>query len=214
MDPIQYVDPTGHTLVARVPRRGAAAIASGSELVVEEDQRAVLLREGGTPEVFAPGRHPLAGGGSPPEGESSFQAVVVFTSAKTFADLKWGTREPAAYRDPELGPVRLRAFGNYAVRIGDPGRFVAELVAGRDLATGDGVERHLKGVIAARLSDALAETLGSILDLPRAHDDLTEGLRARVADDFAGIGVDLEDIALGAVTPPREVRARIARRGA
>ncbi len=42
-------------------------------------------------------------------------------------------------RDPEFGPMRLRAFGTYAIRVTDPASFLPEIVgtdgeftAGRD----------------------------------------------------------------------------------
>ena len=36
--------------------------------------------------------------------------------------MKWGTQNPIMMRDPEFGPVRLRAFGTYALQVTDPAR--------------------------------------------------------------------------------------------
>ena len=133
MEVIQYVDPTGQTMVARWPSQGTKAIQLGSQLVVEESQQAVFFRDGKALDTFGPGRHTLATQnlpfltkilGLPFEGKSPFQAAVVFTSTKTFIDLKWGTKEPVVYRDQELAMVRLRAFGKFAVRISNPQLFV------------------------------------------------------------------------------------------
>ncbi len=134
---LQHVDPTGSTMVARVPSSGTAAIELGSQLIVEESQQAVFFRDGKALDTFGPGRHtlatmnlPLLGKilGLPFEGKSPFQAAVVFVSTKTFLDLKWGTKEPVAYRDKELSMVRLRAFGKFAVRIANAQQFVNEVV--------------------------------------------------------------------------------------
>ncbi len=51
---------------------------------------------------------------------------------KTFTDLKWGTREPVAFRDAELDMVRLRAYGTYATRVSDPQLFVNVLVGSQE----------------------------------------------------------------------------------
>ena len=207
MEVIQYVDPTGQTMVARVPREGTAAIQLGSQLVVEESQRAVFLRDGKALDTFDPGRHTLATGnlpfltrvlGLPFEGKSPFQAAVIFTSSKTFTDLKWGTKEPVVYRDNELAMVRLRAFGKFAVRIDNPQQFVNELVGTQGIYTTDGVEAYFKDVIVARLTDLLGENLQSIFDLPKVYDELGMGLKARVSDDFAKYGIELVDLFLGA----------------
>ena len=59
--------------------------------------------------------------------ESPFKAEVYFFNTKHFTDLKWGT-EPDHRARPEFGPVRLRAFGTYEIRIADPATFLREIV--------------------------------------------------------------------------------------
>lgn len=221
MKVIQYVDATGQTMVARVPRRGTEAIQLGSQLVVEESQEAVFFRDGKALDTFGPGRHTLATQnlplltrvlGLPFEGKSPFQAAVVFVSRKTFLDLKWGTKEPVVYRDRELAMVRLRAFGKFAVRITDSQVFVNGVVGTMGVYTTDGVESYFKDVIVARLTDVLGENLQSVFDLPMVYDELSMGLKARVADDFSKYGIELVDLYLGAITPPPEVQKLIDER--
>ena len=221
MKVIQYQDLTGHTMVARYPAKGTSAIKLGSQLIVEESQLAVFLRDGKALDTFGPGRHTLATMnlpllakllGAPFEGKSPFQAAVIFLSAKTFIDLKWGTKEPVVYRDQELAMVRLRAFGKFAVRISNAQHFVNEIVGTQDIYTTDGVESYFKDVIVARLTDLLGESLESIFDLPKVYDELSMGLKSRVHDDFSKYGLELVDLYLGAITPPPEVQRQIDER--
>ncbi|HET9227009.1 MAG TPA: SPFH domain-containing protein, partial [Thermoanaerobaculia bacterium] len=111
MDVIQHQDRSGQTMVARWPANGTADIRLGSQLIVEESQQAVFFRDGKALDTFGPGRHTLATQnipilasifGIPFGGTSPFQAAVVFVSTRTFLDLKWGTKEPVAFRDQEL----------------------------------------------------------------------------------------------------------------
>ncbi|HRC86093.1 MAG TPA: SPFH domain-containing protein, partial [Thermoanaerobaculia bacterium] len=215
MQVLQYQDPTGNTMVARVPAEGTAAIQLGSQLIVEESQQAVFLRDGKALDTFGPGRHTLATENLPLlttllslpfGGKSPFQAAAIFVNSKTFVDLKWGTKEPVVYRDRELAMVRLRAFGKFAVRIANPQLFVNTLVGSMGLYTTDGVESYFKDVIVARLTDLLGETLQSIFDLPKLYDELGMALRSRVSEDFSRFGIDLVDLFLGAITPPEEVQ--------
>ncbi len=221
MEIIQHIDPTGQTMVARVPSKGTSAIKLGSQLIVEESQQAVFFRDGKALDTFGPGRHTLATMnlplltkllGVPFEGKSPFQAAVVFVSAKTFLDLKWGTKEPVVYRDSELAMVRLRAFGKFAVRVANAQHFVNEVVGTQGVYTTDGVEAYFKDAIVARLTDLLGENLQSIFDLPKVYDELAMGLKARVADDFGKYGIELVDLYLGAITPPEEVQKLIDER--
>jgi membrane protease subunit (stomatin/prohibitin family) len=221
MDVIQYHDPTGQTMVSRWPADGSAAIRLGSQLIVEESQQAVFLRDGKALDTFGPGRHTLATQnvpllaslfGIPFGGTSPFQAAVIFVSTKTFVDLKWGTKEPVIYRDRELAMVRLRAFGKFAVRVVNAQQFVNTIVGTMSAYTTDGVANYFRDVIVARLTDLLGENLQTIFDLPKVYDELAMGLKARVHDDFAKYGIELADLFLGAITPPEEVQALIDER--
>jgi membrane protease subunit (stomatin/prohibitin family) len=221
MDVIQYQDPQGQTMVARVPPDGTAAIRLGSQLIVEESQQAVFLRDGKALDTFGPGRHTLATQNVPVltrllsipfGGTSPFQAAVIFVSTKTFLDLKWGTKEPVIFRDKELAMVRLRAFGKFAVRISNSQLFVNTIVGTRGAYSTDGVESYFRDVIVARLTDVLGENMTSIFDLPRLYDELSMGLKSRVADDFGKYGIELVDLFMGAITPPEEVQKMIDER--
>ena len=216
-----YQDPTGHTMVARVPANGTSAIQLGSQLIVEESQQAVFFRDGKALDTFGPGRHTLATQNVPLlttllsipfGGTSPFQSAVVFVSTKTFLDLKWGTKEPVVFRDRELAMVRLRAFGKYAVRIVHAQQFVNSVVGTMGAYTTEGVENYFRDVIVARLTDVLGENLTTIFDLPKLYDELAMGLKARVADDFAKYGIELADLYMGAITPPEEVQKLIDER--
>jgi membrane protease subunit (stomatin/prohibitin family) len=221
MQVIEYHDPTGRMMVARVPRDGTSAIPIGSQLIVEESQQAVFFRDGKALDTFGPGRHTLATQNVPIltsilkipfGGESPFQAAVVFVSTKTFLDLKWGTKEPVVFRDRELAMVRLRAFGKYAVRIVNAQQFVNTVVGTVGAYTTEGVEDYFRDVIVARLTDVLGENLTTIFDLPKLYDELAMGLKGRVADDFTKYGIELTDLYLGAITPPEEVQKLIDER--
>lgn len=215
MQVLQHVDPTGLLIVARVPPEGSMAIQLGSQLVVEESQEAVFFRDGRALDSFGPGRHTLKTAnlplltravGLPFEGKSPFQAAVVFVSKKTFFDLKWGTKEAVAYRDRELGLVRLRAFGKFAVRVADVRKLVVEIVGTQNLFATDAIEGYLRDIIVSRLTDLLGEELDTILDLPGLYQELAGKLGERVATDFERYGLALEDLYVGAVTPPPDVQ--------
>ena len=89
MQVLQHVDGIGNLMVARVPRQGTAAIQLGSQLIVEESQLALFFKDGRALDLFPPGRHTLRTAnlplltrllGLPFEGQSPFQAAVVFVS--------------------------------------------------------------------------------------------------------------------------------------
>ena len=121
---IEHLDPTGDTIVQRFPADGSGEIKMGAQLVVRENQAAVFYRDGRALDTFGPGRHTLSSANIPlvtkalslPFGfDSPFRAEVVFVNLKTFANQKWGTSEPIAYRDTELASDQAYCYRVRAV---------------------------------------------------------------------------------------------------
>ena len=218
---IDVQDATGDNIATRFPESGDADIKLGAQLVVRESQVAIFYRGGQALDTFPPGRHTLSTANLPLlhrliklpfGGETPFKAEVYFISTKTFLNKKWGTKEPITFRDQVLKVVRLRSFGILSFKIIDPQLFVNKVVGTQATYTGESLNEFLRSIVVARLTDVLGENLKTLLDLAALYDELGIATKARVADDFAKYGVELEDLVLNAITPPAEVQAKIDER--
>ncbi len=215
---IEHYDPSGQEIVYRFPPEGSAEIKMGAQLVVNESQEAVLFKDGRALDVFGPGRHTLTTANIPiltkilslPWGlNSPLRAEVYFVNMKVFPNLKWGTKDPVAFKDSELGLIRLRAFGVFNIRVLQPVLFINNLVGTQGIFTAEDIEEYLSRVVISRFNDHLAENLDSVLNLPGRYDELSEGLSKRLEEDFSHYGLGLSQLYITSITPPPEVQKAI-----
>jgi len=221
LDLVEYVDPSGREIVHRIPERGSGDFRLGSQLIVRESQAAVFFRDGKAMDTFDAGRHtittnniPLLGKliGLPFGGETPFKAEVYFVSLKEFLDQKWGTAEPVPLRDEELGMVRLRAFGTYALQIADPQLFVNKIVGTQGFYQTTQITKYLRSIIVSKLVDLLGETHVSLFDLPKMYEEIGAGAKAKLQDDFAHLGIALKALYVTSISPTEETSKAIDER--
>ena len=218
LENIEWFDESGKELVHRIPEKGSGEIKLGAQLTVRESQAAVFFYQGKAVEAFGPGRHTLKTANIPiltkiasiPWGMSSpLRAEVYMVNIKIFTNLKWGTRDPVAFKDDELGLIRLRAFGVFNVQIMQPLLFINSLVGTQGMYTTEEIAEYLNRVIVSRFNDYMGETIDSILNLPAKYDELSDGLANRLQKDFTNFGLGLTQLYINAITPPEEVQKAI-----
>jgi len=218
LEMIEWFDETGREIVHRIPENGSGEIKFGAQLIVRESQAAVFFYNGRAYDAFASGRHTLTTANIPiltkalslPWGFTSpLRAEVYFVNMKVFPNLKWGTRDPVAFKDSELGLIRLRAFGVFNVRVMQPVLFVNSLVGTQGIYSTEEIEEYLNRVIVSRFNDHLGDHLDTILNLPGRYDKLSEGLIERLQNDFTRYGLGLYSLHIVSITPPPDVQKAI-----
>src|ERR1051325_8786941 len=218
---IQFYDESGTEIVHRFPESGGAAdIAMGAQLIVQENQSAVFFRDGKALDVFGPGRHTLRTMNVPLisqvftlpfGGAAPFTASVLFVARHTFQDLKWGTKDPILLRDPSMGglPVSLRAFGKFSMRVADPQLFVTSVVGTRGFVSTPMIVDYLRDQIASNLRDIIGTNFNDIFSPPSLTKEIEAAVKAASATDFAQQGLELVNIVIGSISLPEEVQKMI-----
>ncbi len=218
LENLEWFDESGKELVHRLPEKGSGEIKWGAQLTIRESQAGVFYYKGKAVEAFGPGRHTLKTGNIPiltkiaslPWGMNSpLRAEMYFVNMKVFTNLKWGTRDPVAFKDAELGLIRLRAFGVFNLRVVQPVLFINTMVGTQGMFTTEVIEEYLNRVIVSRFNDYMGETIDSILNLPAKYDELSDGLSKRLKEDFSHFGLGLTHLYMNAITPPPDVQKAI-----
>src|SRR5690606_3059455 len=136
---------------------------------------------------------------------SPFKAEVYFVSLKTFTDRKWGTKNPIMLRDPELGPARLRAFGNFAISVCDPATLLKNLVGTDGRFTIDEINDQLRDMMVGRFADVLGKSNIAALDLAGNYEQLGKFMIERIDPDYEQFGLRVASLVIENISFPPEV---------
>ena len=220
IDIVEWLDASNDTLVYRFERYGNE-IKYGAQLVVREGQYAVFVNEGEIGDVFGPGHYTLETKNLPVLStlkgwkygfESPFKAEVYFVSSRRFTDLKWGTKNPIMMRDVEFGPIRLRAYGTYVMRVDKPDVFLKEIVGTDGEFTKDEIEGQLRSIVAARFADVVGESKIPALDMAANYDEFGKYLTQRIKSEFGTYGLELTKLLVENISLPDAVEEALDKR--
>ena len=220
IDVVEWLETTTDTMVWRFDRPNGE-LKNGARLIVRPGQVAVFVDQGTIADVFAPGQHELVTKNLPILSklrgwkfgfQSPFKAEIVFVSTRQFTGNKWGTKSPVMMRDPQLGPVRLRAYGTYSVHITDAPAFVRELVGANMAYTIGEISDQLRDLVVARMSEVLGEKSIPLLELAANYTTLGTLGVAKLAPELAKLGVQLTQLVVENIALPDEVAATLDQR--
>lgn len=220
IDVIHWTDDTRDTMVSRFERQGHE-IKYGAKLTVREGQAAVFVHEGQLADVFTPGLYMLETNNMPimtslqhwDHGfKSPFKSEIYYVNTTRFNDLKWGTKNPIMTRDPEFGPVRIRAFGTYSVRVTDPAKFLSEIVGTDGEFTMDEISYQIRNIIVQEFSRVIAGSGIPVLDMAANTGDLGKLVATAISSTIAGYGLSLPELYIENVSLPPAVEQALDKR--
>ena len=214
---VEWSDDSQNTLVYRFPMEGKQ-LMMGSKLTVRESQVAVFVNKGKIADIFGPGMHKLDARNLPiltilnswKYGfNSPFFSEVYFVNTKQFANQKWGTSNPIAMRDKDFGTIRLRGYGAFSFRVKDAGVFLKELFGTSSSFQTEDISNFLKTIIVAGISDTIAESKISALDLAANLLEFNEMTKTQIAGKFESLGLELVSLIVENISFPEEVEKAI-----
>ena len=220
IDIIEWLDSTNDTIAYRFERYNNE-IKMGAKLTVRPGQVAVFVNEGQVADVFQPGMYELTTRNMPIlstlQGwkygfNSPFKAEVYFFNTKAFTNLKWGTSNPLTIRDPELGPVRLRAYGSYNIKVADPAELLQQLVSTDGLFQVDEVSDHLRNMIVSAFATWIGRGEISLYDLAAHYRQLGDNVRNGIQQEMQSFGLQLTQLLIENISLPPEVEAALDKR--
>lgn len=217
---IEWTDDSRDTIVFRFPTYDKA-IKWGAQLTVREGQHGIFVSEGKIADTFGPGRYtlstknlPILQGliGLPFGAQTPFKAEVYFVATREFTGLKWGTPNPIIMPSPDFGPVRVRGFGTYTMRVKDPVQLLRKLVGTDKQFTTAEIMDQLRSFIVKHFADSVAEGEFPVMQLARNYREISSKLQEDIQDEFNDYGLEVLKLVVENITLPEEVEKALDQR--
>lgn len=217
LDIVEWVETSPDEILHKFDTR-KNIVKWGTQLTVREGQVAIFSDKGNIADVFKPGMYRLNTDTLPIltallswayAFESPFKSDIFFVSTRQFIKHKWGTATPVIIRDAQLGAVRVRGYGTYSFRVGDPCVFLKELSGARPSFTTGDVEDYIRSMLVMGISDALGTCKMGVADMSANLIELSSSVRKTLADRFKSIGLELSSFNFESFSLPPEVEKAI-----
>lgn len=187
-----------------------------TQLIVNQSQEAILVKEGRITDVFPPGRYALATANIPIlselinlpfDGKSPFTAEVWYINKAYNLDIKWGTPSPIQLQDPRFGIFApIRANGVFGIQIADSEKFLRKFVGTLSFFDADNMTKFFRGIYVTRVKDVIASYLIkkqiSILEINAYLNDLSEFLKDDLHPFLQDYGISLISFYINDISVP------------
>ena len=195
-------------------------IKNASKLLVAPGQGCILVYEGKVQDVLTePNTYVLDTDNYPfittllklrQQFESEYKMYLYFFRTAEFVNVGWGTASPVKYIDSVYGfPIELGAYGNFSVFLKEPEKFFTTIIGSKDVFTVD----DLKELVISRITPALASELAqknySFKDIDANLLTLSQELKTKLNQDFADLGLTLDDFRIESATINDDTMRRI-----
>ena len=219
IDVIEWLPASDDLVMAMYPATDRE-IQNGGILTVRESQAALFVNEGKAADVFMAGRHTLNTKTLPiltnlknwdKAFASPFKSDVFFFALKQFLDLRWGTQQPITINDPELGLLRIRAFGNYSVGVIDPKLLFTSVAGVRSTMSIGDLEAQLTSSIIMAFPAAILASKKPFTQLAAEQQNLSSALQTTVNPIFAQMGLKLYSLNVMSLSLPEDVQEHMDR---
>lgn len=193
----------------------------GTQLIVSEGQVAIFVKSGKVTDIFTPGNYilhtnnlPILQGliNMPYGGNTPFTAEIYFVNTTTKLDLFWGTSDPIQLIDPKyFVKLRVRAFGQTALKLNDYRMFFTELIGGmtqNDIVNYDKIKNFYKAIIVTKVKTIIADTIIknkiSPLEIATELENISERVKEKITEELKKYGFSVINFYVSSINFPDE----------
>jgi len=194
-----------------------------SQLIVHENQEAVLFKNGQALDLFEAGRYTLKTENIPilrrlinipAGGRTPFHCEVYFINKTHQMAIKWGTDSQVQYMDPTYKfPLQIGASGEMVLSVCDAKKLLVKVVGTEKVLTQDRLVQKFRSFLMSKVKPYIAAAMQnasySIFEVDSHMAEFSSNLHAVLTPDFKEYGISLEKFFVTTIAKPEEDDAYI-----
>lgn len=186
----------------------------GTQLIVNESQKAILVKSGQVYDIFEAGRHTLSTSNIPLlnrvvnlpfGGNTPFTAEVWFFSTLNKRDQKWGTPNPINVAEYGSGiSIDARSFGNWGYQLINPTGFYQKFIGATNNYNSDELKKQFDSMLLQKFTVSLVKFIEnkqiSVTKLMAYLDEISENILSSISVEFALYGIEVSNFNISSLT--------------
>lgn len=187
-----------------------------SQLIVHENQEAILFKDGQALDLFGPGRHTLSTDNIPllrnlinipTGGRSPFHCEIYFINKTSHMAIRWGTDSQVQYMDPKYKfPLQIGLSGEMVLSVSNSRKLVVKVVGTEKNLTQDVLVQRFRAILMSKIKPYIANSMQnasySIFEADSHMNEFSEDLSQRLSSDFEEYGIDLQKFMVTNIAKP------------
>ncbi|MDD7132304.1 MAG: SPFH domain-containing protein [Firmicutes bacterium] len=198
-------------------------LGTWTQVIVNETQEVVFVKEGKVLDVLGAGRHTLSTDNIPLlsklvnlpfGGKSPFTAEIWYINKIYALDVKWGTAPAIQLQDPKYHVfVPVTAFGQFGIQVSDSKKFLTKLVGTLPSFDHDVMVKYFRGLLVSNAKNVISGYLVkkniSILEINAYISEISEELENKLRPEIEKFGIDLVNFYVTSIEAPEDDSAVI-----
>lgn len=198
-------------------------LGTWTQVIVNETQEVVFVKEGKVLDILGPGRHTLSTENIPLlskiinlpfGGKSPFTAEIWYINKIFALDVKWGTAPAIQLQDPKYKVfVPVTAFGQFGIKVDDSKKFLTKLVGTLPSFDHDVMVKYFRGLLVSNTKNVISGYLVnkniSILEINAYISEISEELEKKLKPELEKYGIELVNFYVTSIEAPEDDSAVI-----
>lgn len=198
-------------------------LGTWTQVIVNETQEVVFVKEGKVLDVLGAGRHTLSTENIPLlsklinlpfGGKSPFTAEIWYINKVIALDVKWGTAPAIQLKDPKYNVfVPVTAYGQFGIQVVDSKAFLTKLVGTLPSFEHDVMIKYFRGLLVSNVKNVISNYLVkkdvSILEINAYISEISGELQTKIKPELEKYGINLVNFYVTSIEAPDDDSAVI-----